>query len=446
MSCIIAIALAALLIFRPSLPAFARAEPVRPSGTQDNPPSILTTLNTNADPALAPQGTSLHILDIENKALFEFPLTTSAGEPIAGQPMHTAITADGTKVYVTMGGNQQLSTRIAVVNLNWLKRKPNPTIAKVINLLPPGTQGNEANGASCHPGEPGIRQEGHGPQISKDGQYLMLSELQNNSVVTINTATDAIVSETHPSDTTFAPHGLYPNPSGSVAASPQYWYNKNSVSLWDVNTENGEISFRENLKLENGELEGSYLHTIWWLDDDSFITNATQDSDQGNQKSERSVWLVNIKTKESTPILKGNDLLEGASDTIVANNKLYVAEGNVAKFLSGENAPGHLSVWDFHDQRNPTLIKRLSPGTGLPDSFANAHSLARTHNEKTVFLESFSSNYLLQINSQTDEVEEVFSSGDGLINTHGLYITDQSLGTAQASSNGDTLASSAAKA
>lgn len=421
---VIAIILATFLATGSALPALALGTETTERASTDAPHSILTTLNTNPDPSLAPNGTSLNILDTQTNELFKFPLQSINGGPISGQPMHSAIQANGKKIYITMGGNQTLPTRIAVITLNWLNGKPLPSLSKTIELLPAGTLGNEANGASCHPGEPGIRQEGHGPQLTTDGQYLLFSELQNNQVVAINTTTDTISSETPSSETTFAPHGLYPNPSGTRAASPHYWFDENKVSIWNINQTNGELSFEENIELKSKDFEGSYLHTARWLDDNQFITNATQDPEQGNHQSQRSVWLVDTQSKKVTPILNEEDLLEGASDTIIANNKLYVAEGNIAKFLSNQDAPGNLSIWSLSDPLSPTLIKRLSPGNGLPDHFSNAHSLAKTKDEDQIFLESFSSNYLIKIDTKSDEVTATFDSGDGLIATHGLYITD----------------------
>ena len=421
---VIAIILAAFLATGSAPPALALDTEMADKASTEVPHSILTTLNTNPDPSLAPNGTSLNILDTQTNELFKFPLQSISGGPINGQPMHSAVQENGKKVYITMGGNQKLPTRIAVITLNWLNGKPLPSLSKTIELLPAGTLGNEANGASCHPGEPGIRQEGHGPQITKDGQYLLFSELQNNQVVAINTTTDTISSSTPSSETTFAPHGLYPNPSGTRAVSPHYWLDENKVSIWKINQTNGELSFEENIELKRKDFEGSYLHTARWLDDDKFITNATQDPEQGNHKSQRSVWLVDTQSKQSTPILNGDDLLEGASDAIIANNKLYVAEGNIAKFLSGQDAPSNLSIWNLSNPLRPTFVKRLSPGTGLPDNFSNAHSLAKTKDDKQIYLESFSSNYLIKINTKSDEVVATFDAENGLIATHGIYITD----------------------
>lgn len=400
-------------------PTMGSSQPVAPGA----PSTILTTLNTNPDTSRGPRASALTILDVDTGRIHVFPLSEIAGGSLPGQAMHTSVTADHRKVYVTMGGNTELTLRLAVIELRWKDGVPTPRIDKVIEMLAAGTPGNEANGAACHPGGPGIRQEGHGTRITRDGRFLTLSELQNDRVRILDTRTDRFVGPPSSHASLFAPHGLYPNPSANRAAAPQYWFDHNQVSLWRIHPDTGALSYDSTIDLVDGDLEGSYLHTVRWLDDYRFYTNATQEKDQGNGKSRQSVWLVDVRDGSTRAVLGEEQLLEGVSDTVLAAGKMYVAEGNVAQFLDGEETPGYLSIWDLKDPTRPTLIKRLSAGTGLPETFSNAHGLAESRDGSVVYVESFSSNFLIGIDTKTDEVRRIYTTDDGLDATHGLYMT-----------------------
>lgn len=388
----------------------------------DIPPLVLTTLNTNPDPAAGPLGSALSVLDVERGCLHVFPLSTIQGGPVAGQAMHTSLTPDGRKVYVTMGGNADLSLRMVVIELEWRDRVPIPRVVKSLEMVPEGTPGNEANGASCHPGGPGIRQEGHGTRITVDGRFLTVSELQNDRIRTLDTRTDRFVGPPSVHADLFAPHGLYPNRAGTLAAAPQYWFDHNGVSLWNIDPETGALSYHSTVQLEHDGLRGAYLHTVRWLDNQRFFTNATQERHQGDGSSEQAVWLVDIARGTTRAVLDGGDILEGVSDVELANGKLYVAEGNVAQLLAGKEAPGHLSVWSLEDPEAPTFVKRLSPHDGLPASFSNAHGLAASADGGRIFVESFSSNFLIEVDTADDSVVRRFTGADGLVATHGLYM------------------------
>ena len=162
-----------------------------------------------------------------------------------------------------------------------------------------------------------------------------------------------------------------------------------------------------------------------WLDDNSFFANATQERNQGNGKSEQSVWFVKVDEHQVFPILREDQILEGVSDLAILNNKLFAAEGNVAKFLAGEETPGHVSVWDIQNPTEPKLLKRFSAGMGLPSDFSNAHSLGTVLKGNSVYVESFSTDYLIKINSEKLEVEKIYGSEDGLDVPHGIYVTDE---------------------
>ena len=412
---------------KPATPATTEPAVIEKPGDEgtpevDVPPVVVTSMNINPDPTVGPNGSALYIVDVETGAMHLFPFSTIEGGPVVGQGMHTALMPDMKKVYVTIGGNESLTLRVVVIEIDWKARVPSPRVVKTLELVDAGTPGNPANGAACHPGGPGIRQEGHGTRITLDGRYLTLSELQNDRLRILDTQTDTFIGEPTTHEDLFAPHGLYPNPAGTLAATTQYWFDHNLVSVWNIDGETGALSHSASIPLQTDEVSGSYQHTVRWLDDTRFYTNATQERHQGDGKSEQSVWLVDVTTNTATPVLKADQILEGVSDIALAGEKLYVAEGNVAQFLAGEETPGHVSVFNISDPIAPTLIKRFSAGDGFPDGFSNAHSLGISADGASVFVESFSSNYLIQLNGEDDSVVRIYHEAEGLDTTHGIYM------------------------
>ena len=167
---------------------------------------------------------------------------------------------------------------------------------------------------------------------------------------------------------------------------------------------------------------GAYQHTVRWLDDHRFFVTVTQEAEQGNGSSQQGIWLGDLTSRLAQRVLGAGDILEGVSDCGIAGNKLYVAEGNVAKFLAGQPTPGHLSIWDISSPDSPSLVRRFSAGDGFPDDFDNAHSIGVPVDGSSVFVESFSSHYLIQVDPVTDTVIRTFGKEDGLDTPHGIYV------------------------
>jgi hypothetical protein len=158
------------------------------------------------------------------------------------------------------------------------------------------------------------------------------------------------------------------------------------------------------------------------LDDTRFYVTVTQEATQGDGSSQQGIWMGDLTTQAGSLVLGENDILEGVSDCGIAASKLYVAEGNVAKFLANQPTPGHLSVWDISTPEAPTLIRRFSAGDGFPDDFSNAHSIGVPIDGSSVFVESFSSHYLIQVDPISDTVVRVFGKAHGLDTPHGIYV------------------------
>ena len=235
--------------------------------------------------------------------------------------------------------------------------------------------------------------------------------MQNDRIRVYDIQEGAFTSEPQTHPTLYAPHGLYPNPSGTHAATPQYWFDHHTVGIWTLDSLTGSPSFGFAIQMADSGGTGAYQHTVRWLDDSRFYVTVTQEATQGNGTSQQGIWMGNLATRSAVQVLDESDILEGVSDCGIAGSKLYVAEGNVAKFLAGEATPGHLSIWDITSPESPTLIRRLSAGSGFPDDFANAHSIGIPLDGSSVFVESFSSHYLIQVDHHKRSGQNIRQGG-----------------------------------
>lgn len=396
--------------------------PLDPSLDEPAPRSVLTSMNINPDAKAGPGGSALYIIDPDTGAMHVFPFSTMRGGPVEGQGMHTALSKDRETVFCTMGGNKDLDLRLVTIDLHWQNGHPHPEVIDSRVLVEAGTRGNESNGASCHPGEPGIRQEGHGSRITEDGRFLLFSEMQNDRIRVFDIARGAFAGDPQDHPTLYAPHGLYPNPAGSFAATPQYWFDHHTVGIWALDSLTGTPSFAFAIQMADSSGTGAYQHTVRWLDDHRFFVTVTQEAEQGNGSSQQGIWLGDLTSRSAQRVLGADDILEGVSDCGIAGDKLYVAEGNVAKFLAGQPTPGHLSIWDISSPESPSLVRRFSAGDGFPDDFDNAHSIGIPVDGSSVFVESFSSHYLIQVDPISDTVIRTFGKEDGLDTPHGIYV------------------------
>lgn len=221
------------------------------------------------------------------------------------------------------------------------------------------------------------------------------------------------------------PHGVWPNPSQTRIAIPNYQFDAYSVSMWTYDG-NGNLTFDREVTLSDGTLHGAYHHSITWLDDNRFLVDSTQELTQGTPNTAMaSVWLVDLNVNTTTPILRevtaenaSSGVLEGVSYNLIANNKLYICEGNVEEM--GES-PAHVSIWDISTPTSPTLIRRLSAGSGLPNTFVECHELAMTPDGRYVFAQSFASDSLVQIDTSNDAV--IYSWDRETVRVpHGIYV------------------------
>ncbi len=404
----LALALIATVCPTPSLAAKAKSAPK----------TLLVTLNINADDSKGKEGRSLIFIDVATDRTWSLPFSMISGGVLEGQPMHAVLALDKNRAYVTMGGNDKLPLRLAVLKLDWSTGSPTATLVKTVEVLAANTAATGMMAGMTDMAA--AMQEGHGPHLTSNGRYILFSELNNNRLRVFNTQTDEFVGAPLAHPTLKTPHGVYPNRSMTRAMSTQYELNGNEVSVWKLNPATGALAFDKAVKMSDGPTQCAYTHTAAWLDEDRFYTNCTQEANQGAlNTSERSVWLVDAAKGTAKAVLKASDLLEGVSDVAIAQGKLYVAEGNIAKTGT---PPGHVSIWNIKDNLKPVFIKRFSAGKGLPAGYADTHELAVTPDSRYVFAESFRSGYVIKIDAKTDAVAKIWSAAEGVSMPHGFDI------------------------
>ncbi|MEK6578609.1 MAG: hypothetical protein AABZ55_05225, partial [Bdellovibrionota bacterium] len=276
----------------------------------DAPKNVMAFLNINADDKDAgPEGRAIGMVDLDKDKEFYFPFTTIEGGPIAGQPVHIVFSSDKARVYVTMSGNDKLPLRLLVGDVTWNDAQvPTVKIIKTVEDLPAKSK-DKSNAYCCRPKGTKIDpfvQEGHGTNKSDDDKWVYFSELHNNRLRVFDTTKlEFVAVGTNPS--LKGPHGLYPNPSGTLGASTQYQINGDEVTTWTMDAATGQIKHKDTIKLKDTakKMGGAYTHTIRWINDTQFYTNVTQEANQGVKgKSEASVWLVDTAKKTATAVLR----------------------------------------------------------------------------------------------------------------------------------------------
>lgn len=387
------------------------------------PAVVLATLNIQPDDSKGSDARSFVLMDVGADKMWHFPLNSMAGGPVLGQPMHAALSPDKKNVYITVGGNKDLPLRLLTLSVDWSGAAPQVAITRTTEVLQANTLGPQSPSANLC-GNAGMTQvdralqEGHGLSLSPNGRWLYFSELNNNRLRVFDTKTGEFVGAPLTHAALKTPHGVYPNRSLTRAVSTQYQLQGHQVSLWKLNPETGAMQFDRAVTLVDQKARCAFTHTAAWINDSQFYTGCTQESNQGVAESaERSVWLVDAVQGSAKMVLNAAQLHEGVSDTVIAQNKLYVAEGNVAK---DGVPPGHVSVWNISNRAKPVFIKRLSADKGLPSSFGDAHELSVTPDGRYVFAQSYRSGHLAKIDTRSDQMEKVWGAAEGMTMPHGL--------------------------
>lgn len=385
----------------------------------------------------------LYLVDLASDRLLTLDLTQDPQWP-GGTPLHTLLTPDGTKAYLSIIGTDEVPLMILALRIgeiDWDGGSADVRIAKVIHVQEPGVPPSMRVPTETDPSQPVTdlwrpgNHQLHGPTVQPNGKFVYFAQWTDNKIRVIDVEKDdlAAVDPVQHGMRTLQNHGVFINPSGTKAIGTGYYFDLDFVTVYDVDGESGDLRPREVVWLTVDEREKSYAamtHFVDWLDDRWAITGSQQTGPTsltpgGFEVVGPSVWLVDAVEGTGHMIIGPTDTPEGAgiykaaSDIMVVGDRLYVAEED----SMDESVDGSfISVWDLADRRDPKFLGRLSPGNGLPEKWHLSHEFYHAPGGRYLYVQDWHGAHLIKIDPSTDTVVRVWSKEDGFVMPHGNFI------------------------
>ncbi len=360
-----------------------------------------------------------------------------------GAPLHSLVTPDASKVYLTLMSSDTDPLSIVAISLsdiNWQKNTVSAKITNVMIIEESGAKPSMLIPEETDPRQPVVasmwipgNHQLHGPTILPNADYAYTTQWTDNKIRVIDTATDKLASVDPIQDGTFTRqvHGIFPNSIGTVGLGTGYYFDMNYLTVYDINQRTGDLALTGMIPLtidEDEKTYGAFTHFVSWIDDRYAITGTqqlgpTSLTPTGFDVVGPAIFLLDTETLTSKMIIgppASDGIIQPASDIAVVGNKLYVAEEDTMDNAVDED--GYLSIWDITNVNSPKLIKRLGPGNGLPDNFGVGHGLYVTPDERFVYLQDWESAHLIKLDANTDRILKIFDSSDGFDMPHGGFI------------------------
>jgi len=386
----------------------------------------------------------LYFINMASDQRIKLDLTQDPKWP-GGMPLHTIITADGRKGYLSVMSSDKDPLTILALRINkvdWTANTADVRITNVMRLEEPGTPPSRLVPTQTDPSQPVTslwkpsNQQLHGPTIHPNGRFVYFTQWTDNKFRVIDVSTDklAAVDPIQHGTRTRQVHGVFFNPAGDEAIATGYYFDINEVTLYQVDKESGYLRPDKVIPLTVSEKNKEYAafsHFVVWLDNRYAITSTQQTgptslTPTGFKVVGPSVWLIDAAEGKAVMIIrpaKNPDeagIYKPASDVIVVGKKLYVGEEDS---MDAELNDGYVSIWDITDRNAPKFIKRLKPGKELPDDFKMAHELYPTRDGKYVYAQSWGSGHLVKIDTSNDKVVKAFAKQDaGWHMPHGNFV------------------------
>lgn len=363
-------------------------------------------------------------------------------------PQHTWIAADEKTVYVATDAIPPFNASIVVLHLgviDWDAGTADVQIRQILPLDVSGTPSDMPNLAQTDPSQPimpwtrPLYTQTHGPTFLPHSKFTYVTHYTDDRVRGFKIKNDGTLEQKilySERPLTRQTHGVNFNDKGTVGLGVGYDYDLGEVRVYKPNRITGDVGVTHTIKLGTDALYGAFAHYAAWLDDRYAYVGAmqvgpTSRTRPGAKIVGPSVWLIDTQLKTAKCVIGPTQTQDGAgmyrspSDLAIANGKLYAAEEDSwhvhMNMPSMYGNDGYISVWDIADRAHPQFIKRLRPGQELPADFRNAHTATAMHDEDSVFVSSFVSDYLIRIDTQTDDVAKVYSAADGLSMFHGEF-------------------------
>jgi hypothetical protein len=399
---------------------------------------------------------TLGLVNTSTNAHANVDLKTLPGWP-GPAPLHTLLMPSGDKVYVSYMGSKTEPVGLAVIeirSINWDTGTADVVVTKDLQIDPAGAPSSFPRVTQTDPGQPIATWnhsdfgQVHAPQFLPHSSFAYFSMWTDNRVLVVDTATDTMAPAQTFGALSQQLHGVHFNPAGNLGLSAGYYYDKGVVSLFRPDRRKGELTYVADIWLGTPTRYAAYTHTVVWLDNRYAVTGTMQFgptslTPPGSSIIPPGIWLIDARRRTAKQIIgqaKTVDdpgVLRSASYVAMARRKLFVAEEDSLDESFGDD--GFVSVFDMTPPDRPRFIKRFRPGVELPADFNVAHAFSVTPDDRFVFVESYSSGYIIKIDVASLEVVHVdhhaahvgvdHDGGDhdhgdhgGLVMPHGMWI------------------------
>ena len=394
-------------------------------------------------------GEMLGLINTETDQLVQVDLLSLPGWPQEAPTQdaamqHVWVTPNGKTIYFTLDAiypDPSAVIVIDVVDIDWgdgcCDGTADLVVQKILELDQPGME-SEYPAVTKVPGgipiatwtQPGFTQA-HGPAFQPHSPFTYFTHWTDNRIRGIDRRTNELLPVLEFGDKSQQTHGVNFNQSGKLALGTGYYYDHNEIDVYKVSKGKSDLKYVKSIILGNDEAYAAWTHFTYWLNNNFALTATMQFGPTSLTPWEAtiigpSVWLLNVAKGSAKQIIGtaatalNPGIFLSASDLVVAGHKLYVAEEDSINGTFGLD--GSVSVFDISNINKPMFLKRLRPNDGLPDEFKVAHGLNVTPDERFVYVASYWSNYILKIDTETDEVVATFGPEEGINAPHGAFI------------------------
>lgn len=360
-------------------------------------------------------------------------------------PEHTLLLPDVKKVLVTYMGSATEPVGIAVIkinSINWAAQTADVQVVKNLetdkagsrSTFPPITQTSPDQYINKKVEDDWSRPvfaQLHGPTLLPHSRFAYFTMWTDDRVVAVDLEADKLLASQRFGNASNHLHGVYFNDSGTLGLGVSYFYDESNLSVFRPNRQTGALELLGEIHLGTANRYAPFIHNAFWLDERFAIAGTMQFGPTSLTPARASiigpsVWLVDTRTMNASKIIgtakdvDDSGVLRSASWITVADKKLFVAEEDSLDASYADD--GFVAVFDFSNRGHPKFIKRLRPGRDLPADFNVAHSLSTSIDGKSVVVESYTSGYILKIDTGTLAVSEIANPKEGFKMPHGAWI------------------------
>lgn len=169
-----------------------------------------------------------------------------------GMPLHTIITADGGKGYLSVMSSDKDPLSILALRIHkvdWDANTADVKITNVMRLEEPGSKPSMLVPTQTDPSQPVTalwkpsNHQLHGPTLHPNGKFAYFTQWTDNKIRVIDVAKDtlAAVDPIQHGTRTRQLHGVFFNPAGELAISTGFYFDLNEVTLYQVDKRSGHL-------------------------------------------------------------------------------------------------------------------------------------------------------------------------------------------------------------